>query len=255
MEGIGSLEQLLQIDPEEATFGSRYHAQLNSGSIAGIKECLRREKWTCQTCNVRIPEFMEVDHKIHKPVCEAHELTTICQFCHNLKHPIWASLRGRIRLVWLPKIPQIMVTRMAWSVFFSSYHTHIPNYFQSVERIIERVDRREAILADHLGSSDAEGFFESLHTVRRFMDTQSFWQKIRELDGFVRFWPTAANASSLKMERPSTSLSYWSTGKFVDMSQQSNDYFWGKVGDPEEYLEKVLNSKADIAEKLRAIEA
>ncbi len=154
-------------------------------------------------------------------------------------------------MVWLPQIPQFMVTRMAWGLFFSSRHENIPNYFQSAERIIERIDRREAILADLLGSSDAEGFFEALHTVRRFIDAKSFWQKIRELDGFARFWPTAVNASCSFTERSSTALSYWSEGKFIDMSQKSKDHYWARCGDPEEYLKKVLSSNSIIPEKLQ----
>ena len=247
----GMLAKMLKINPEEASFGARYHAQLYTGSMNGIRESFGRDNWTCQTCQIRLPEFMEVDHKVHKSVCEAKELTTICQFCHNLKHPLWASLRGRMRLIWLPGMPQFMITRMAWGVFLASYQENIPSLFQSAERIIARVDRREAILADLLGSSDAEGFFESLHTIRRFTDDQRFWQKIKELDGIVRFWPTAVNAANSVMARPSTALGFWSTGKFLDLNQKSKELFWASCDDPEEYLGKILNSKAINPAKLQ----
>ncbi len=249
----GLLEQMLQMGPEEASFGSRYHAQLYSGSLAEIQASFKRDNWTCQNCKVRIPGFMEVDHAVHKPHCAVQELSTICQFCHNLKHPIWASLRGRLRLFWLPGIPQEMVTRMAWTVFYSIPLGHIPDYYDSAENILERVGRREVILADILGSSDVGGLLESLHTIRRFREPQNFWPIIRELDGFVRFWPTAVNNSYVYRKRQSASLSYWSEGKFIDLAQESKINFWDGGGDPEDYLIRLMDSNTTVTERLSEI--
>ena len=249
----GFLEEMLQISPDEASFGSRFHAQLNYDSVAGIREAFNRDDWTCQTCKVRIPDYMEVDHQIHKPFCDAHELTTICQFCHNLKHPVWSSLRGRLRLIWLPRIPQEMVTRMAWAVYFSSFHENIPLYHEATENILALVGRREAILAELLGSSDPEGLFESLYIARRFGDTDRFFEKIRKIDEFLRIWPRAANGSSDHSARVSASLSYWSEGKFIDINEKSKIEFWQDVEHPDEYLEELIGAGKTNLEKVLEI--
>lgn len=250
---VGLLEGMLQISPDEASFGSRFHAQLNCDSVSGIREVFNRDDWTCQTCKVRIPDYMEVDHRIHKPFCHAHDLTKICQFCHNLKHPVWASLRGRLRLIWLPKIPQEMVTRMAWAVYFSSYHENIPLYDETTENILAAVGRREAILAELLGSSDPEGLFESLYIASRFRDTDRIVDKIRKIDEFLRIWPRAANGFYDHAARASASLSYWSEGKFIDLAEKSKMNFWEDVEHPDEYLEGLVGARQVIPDKVQEI--
>lgn len=196
---------------------------------------------------------MEIDHRVHKPACSVSELQMICPFCHNLKHPIWASLRGRLRIFWLPDIPQKMVNRMAWTVFFSTSRDALPEFHQSAGRIIDRVNRREAILAFLLGSSDPEGFFESLLTARRFGEEYSFWKKVRMLDRFVRFWPKAVTGTDAKLDRPSASLSYWLEGNFIDLASAAKVQFWQEENHLE-YLGNLCNFKPTVFEKLHEAE-
>ena len=86
--------EIVRTDLSILGMGARAHSELASNNPKAISECLARDDWTCCICRTRIPGFMEVDHVQSHGPCQADQLRTICQFCHNLRHPLWAALRA-----------------------------------------------------------------------------------------------------------------------------------------------------------------
>lgn len=128
-------ESLIDTPQRTASLGARQHALLlNSNPDAGLK-ALKRDNWTCHVCGTRLVGLMEVDHLKGHKLCGSDGLAAICQFCHDLKHPVWsltqrwfeprdievendrASERklSRSVLIYAPDITQNEISRMSWA--------------------------------------------------------------------------------------------------------------------------------------------
>ena len=162
--------EIVRTDLSILGMGARAHSELASNNPKAISECLARDDWTCCICRTRIPGFMEVDHVQSHGPCQADQLRTICQFCHNLRHPLWAALRGRFRIFWAPGLEQLWINRIAWHVLFASRSRSDgeidSDLNAAAQQIFNDVSRRETVLADILGGSDALGFWEALFTAK-----------------------------------------------------------------------------------------
>ncbi|MCY3878036.1 MAG: HNH endonuclease [Rhodobacteraceae bacterium] len=203
------LLRILETPAEELVFGARFHAMLAGGSPAAIAACLRRDDWTCHICGIRLRNYMEVDH-IHRHEAGA-SLRTICQFCHDLRHALWAANRGRLCVFWAPALAQIQLTRLAWHVLLASAEEELAPI---ADDIAADVRRRERVLADIVGTSDPAGILEAMITLKRLGGETEFQQAVSLLGGVLRFWPTAANRISGK----AAGLKHWRDGGFRDLS-------------------------------------
>ena len=223
--GLPTLLEMTDAAQGTLALGARAHAELASDSLAAVAECRERDRWTCGCCGIRVPGYMEVDHVNGHTPCDAGQLRAICQFCHNLKHPVWAALRGRFRLISAPGIGQASLHRIAWQVFFSSGDDSDGIEALEIEdaarSIVRGAFRREAILAEIIGSTHPEGFFEALFAARRLLGEEGYGESVRLLEGLVRFWPAAADLVETESVPASAALSCWSDGRFADHSAQA----------------------------------
>ncbi len=222
----GLLEQVLQESVVTLSTGVRTHAKLALESADTMDLCFERDQWACKHCRVRLPEYMEVEHKEHCAACELDDMHTVCQFCHNLRHLVWASSRGKVKLIWFPSISQVFLHRLAWTVVLTTGKLIQDDMIdEAVADLMACINRREMVMAEVVGSSDPLTLFEALLTVRRLEGPDSFLKKVRFLDEFVRFWPTAAYHPGQAEIEPSAKVSVWKKGRFRDMSDQVRDSF------------------------------
>ena len=212
-------------EPDILAMGARAHSIIAGACLDSVAARLALDEWTCSVCTTRIPEFMEADHAERHEACGPERLRTICQFCHQLRHPVWAALRGRIRLFWGPGLDQTDINRAAWQVFFASPGGPVATADEALAdaaaRTIEDVDRRERVLEHIVGSAHPEAFFEALFTARDLLAEAKFLSVSALLDSFVRFWPTAADRASAHRAPGRNGLKCWRHGRFVDVSAEA----------------------------------
>lgn len=192
------------------TLGARGHAKLVSHQVQDIKKVFRRDNWSCHVCGIRIPEFMEIDHTKGHSV-QSGGLKTICQFCHNTDHLLWAAARQRVTVIHAPEFNQSQLNRIAWSIFAlrgkQTREDVDPN------DILESVEARERTVRDTLEIRSLEGFCESIIAYGRRYGRDAARDIAMTLDQTVRFWPSEL---SRDMSHVPTSgrLSLWSRGGF-----------------------------------------
>ena len=213
-----------------ASLGARAHSILAREQAAGMRECFRRDDWTCHRCGFRFAGFMEIDHTVSHDAGETGGLRTICQFCHNLRHPVWSDLRGRLRMIWAPSLPQEGLNRMAWLVMLASEDRHgncIDHELADAAReIVAATRRRESIVASILGTSHPGGLFEALFAVKQLCAPGRRMAAIERIGRFVRFWPVAADRIHARPAEPSSSFSRWDRNRFTDISGIAVAEYW-----------------------------
>ena len=216
--------------PSLLALGARQHAMIATAAADSVSNCLARDGWICRYCGIRLPKFMEVDHENGHDDSNLKNLGTACQFCHNLRHPVWSALRGRIRIIWAPGLDQAKIHRLAWQVLMASGFSgdeYIRALLEQASlRIAGCIDRRESAAAQVLGSSHPEAFFEALFTAKSMLCENRFAGLAKTLDAHLRFWPVAADWIKDGGSRASASLSCWRDGGFVDVSEELLTQFW-----------------------------
>ena len=224
------LNEIMQTPPEMSVLGARTHAALAAASRQAVAACLVRDSWTCHRCGIRLPGFMEVDHLTDHAPCGEGQMRTICQFCHNLRHAVWAASRGRLRIIRAPALDQVTVTRIAWFVLLASGGTDgsPPDHDLAAAAQIVASDakRRERVLGDILGTAHAAGLFEALLALKRLAGEDVYVRTVDRLDRYVRFWPTASHRSDDKTERTCAVFSQWRDGDFHDISNELVSEYW-----------------------------
>ena len=224
------LAAMMQEPIERLTIGARTHAMLAWHCGEAFARRLEADDWTCHRCGFRLPDFMEIDHPDRHDTDVTDGLRTICQFCHNLRHPIWAALRGRLRLIWAPAMPQSELNRMAWLVMMSSedHRGQVADdeLQEASAAIIEAVGRRESMMSSIVGSANPGGLIDAIFTVRSLAERERYLRALHRVDEVARFWPIAACRSTTDLERPSMSLSRWDGNCFVDMAGLAIAEFW-----------------------------
>lgn len=178
---------VLNGNPRQLTLSGRDHALINASMADAIVECFRDHDWTCHVCGVRLEGLMEVDHlKGHRP-CEAASVAPICQFCHDLKHPMWAMSRKRAFPVYAPDISQRDLTRFAWTLLAEMTRTNGEEMF---EGLIDAIAERESAAFEMLDGENMESALEAILVLRDRAGADLATKAGRELDSHIRFLPS-----------------------------------------------------------------
>ena len=228
-----TLSEMLETSPLKLRHGARFHSQLAARRAGETVKCLRRDNWRCHVCGIRIPECMEVDHVQEHVPGDAASLKTICQFCHDLRHPVWAGSRGRLQIIWAPDVSQPALTRIAWAVFLSSPQHADPELAAAAREVAEAISRRESVLITILGSAHAGSLLEALRFCQDTSGAVAAKRLTRRLDSFVRFWPVAASRTVRQPERHCSDLSLWMQDRFAGVAEQAIAGFWKRCGNGE----------------------
>ena len=216
--------------PRLLAVGARAHAMIATAASDATVECLKRDDWTCHRCGIRLPGFMEIDHVESHDDSNPENLKAICQFCHNLRHPVWAALRGRLKIIWAPGLKQASIHRLAWHVLLASGFAGDEFTRAGLERaalsIADGIGRRECAASQILGSSHPEAFFEALLAAKSMLCETRFAELAMLLDASLRFWPAAVDRISEGCDRPSASVSCWREGGFADVAEDLQKRYW-----------------------------
>lgn len=175
------------------TLSARDHALINGTIGAAIGVVFREGDWTCNTCGIRIEGLMEVDHlKAHKQV-DAGEMAPICQFCHDLKHPIWAMSRKRAFPVYAPDLKQADLSRFSWTVLSEMTRPNAPDGFDA---LLDALGEREAAAFEMLDGENMEAALEALFVIRDRVGAGAAERVAGELDKHIRFLPSCIRDGS-----------------------------------------------------------
>ena len=181
---------ILQQPRRLLSLGECHHSVLNDMMSGRIQQALRDGKWTCHVCGVHLPHLMEIDHFDDHRLERHGRIATICQFCHDLKHPIWAASSGRLVPVEMTsEIDQRTLTRLSWIMI--SRRLHDPHNAKGLESAIRVLwngpsdrhwDFSGSWLADQLETLLAVSELASVESARMFA---------QGLDSSMRFLPNA----------------------------------------------------------------
>lgn len=191
------------------SLGIRAHARLAEAQPDDVAAVFARDDWTCHVCTTRLPDFMEIDHMAGHRRSRQEDLRTICQFCHNLKHPIWAASRGRLLAIHAPDIAQRDLTRLAWATF--RLRETSPGGID-LQTILDDVAVRADKLRANLGTSEPTPLIEAALQLRR-TGAEGVPALFERIDAALRFWP-AELTSQASLLPDSARLSTWKVGGF-----------------------------------------
>lgn len=207
------LAQIISTSVNSINLGARDHAALGAGSEALYAEVHKRDRHTCRGCGFRIFEGLEIDHLAgHKPA-KAKDLGSICQFCHNLKHPIWSAARKKIVPIFAPDLSQSDLNRLAWTILA---WRDVPDAPFAADKLLNLIDRRRGRFEDVMHCSSAESLFEAALTIS---DRSQLGRKVARgvlegIDGFTRYWPSELTPEFEDLT-PASRLSRWNAGGFT----------------------------------------
>lgn len=199
----------------DQNLGIRRHGALLAGQGKLIRKVFKRDGETCHVCGSRVPGHMEIDHiKGHRAGASADQLRTICQFCHNLKHPLWAAGRVRMVPILAPDIPQADLHRLAWVVL--AWRGLEDGPIDEVAILGDIEARRSAFLGRY-GCDSADSLFEAAsglpdHPSFRGRKARAI-KTLARMDADLRFWPTELLAGREGFD-PGSRLSTWGVGGF-----------------------------------------
>lgn len=197
----------------ELNLGIRAHGSILAKGDKIVAAVFKRDKERCHLCGFRIPGFMEIDHRRgHKQNTQAADLKTVCQFCHNLRHPLWSAARKRMVPIFAPDLSQSDLHRLAWTLLAWRDVEDGPIDAGAVTGLI--VSRREAFHR-YLGCSSAEVLFESAinMTDPKFLGPKKSAALFSKMEQNVRFWPTELLDSNDEAD-PGSRFSIWDVGGY-----------------------------------------
>ena len=183
---------ILQRPRTELLFDAHQQNRRNAAMPDRIRQALHRHDWTCNVCGVRLPGLMEIDH-LDGPGPDGR-IAPICQFCHDLKHPLWAAAEHRLAPVALQEMDQRTLTRLCWIMLSRSLHEEQgKERLQPIIRVLERrrVQAERALRTTHMTEA-----FERLFTVIDLVGPESANGIARRLDDCIRLMPAAVLDSS-----------------------------------------------------------
>lgn len=203
------LSRILDADPMNLAFSARDHARIISAHHKLAADALKRDNWTCHLCKTRIPEFMEVDHgDSHVEGCKS--LKAICQFCHNLEHPIWAASRGRIIFIHAPEFSQAQLNRLAWAMLS---RRESPDFPWDGSRFTKAIEERQKLMEGVIQSGTVEGFLEAVFSLDRRLGREMAKNTLLKIDQAIRFWPSELTAGYADLPAAAR-ISTWTVGGF-----------------------------------------
>lgn len=214
------LEQMMQSDLRGLNFGVRDHARILGQDAVTCRAVFEAHDYTCHVCGIRSVEGMEIDHGSRHQAGVSSGLKPICQFCHNLKHPLWAAARGRITPIWAPDISQQDLTRLAWAmVAWREVHPESFDVLRS-DLLVRVQDLSEA-----LGSFSAEGLFEAAFAAHAILGPEKGRSTMRRIDQALRFVPSEIllepdQISDTSLDQASR-LSTWTIGGFRKIARMA----------------------------------
>lgn len=206
------LADLVRRSIRESRLGVRAHSALVANDVDVVAGVIERDGHTCQRCGYRIRNAMEIDHLAgHRP-CGADRLAAICQFCHNLRHPLWAGARKRIVPIHAPDISQVDITRMAWTLLAWRSVEGAPI---DVAETLKLVSRRREEFTRRMGCKDAECLFEAVFAISSdpMVGDKRAARVIDDIDAATRYWPAELLPEHAGLD-PAARLSTWTLGGF-----------------------------------------
>lgn len=238
---MSELTRIMALSPETLGLGARKHCEIATQSAEAVAECFRRDAWTCHVCGVRLPNYMEVDHPVGHRECPSNDMKTICQFCHNLKHPLWAATQGRLRMFWAPGLTQCRISRIAWQVLLASKDRNGKvgegEIAEAARHVVNDTRRRERVLENVVGTANPGALIDALHTTKRLVRKDVYQETLKRACRIVRFWPVAADRIDREVELPSAAFSSWSAGRFVDLSPELVSWYRQHLASPDQLQE------------------
>lgn len=172
--------------PRLLNLGARDHALINATMTAEIAIALKSGDWTCHVCGVRLEGLMEIDHLKGHRRSAAAELAPICQFCHDLRHPMWAMARKRAFPVYAPDLAQRDLSRMAWSLLGEMTREEGGAVFES---LLGAISERESAAFDLLQGENMESALEAILVIRDREGAEKASQVATTLDEGLRYLP------------------------------------------------------------------
>ena len=133
--------------------GSRWDK--SKGMVKMRPKILQRDNYTCQGCGFRSKEFQEIHHKDgdHSNFKESN-LEVLCPLCHQVFHPVMASVSSAASMIWLPEMTQVELNRLLFAIF-SCIKKGNQHPLHSVAKGVWGVlEMRRVYLENQLGKSD-----------------------------------------------------------------------------------------------------
>ena len=237
------LSSTLKIPANVLALNARSHGRILGTQRKQVAACFASSDWTCHVCGVRVPEMMEIDHLDgHRPGPDA-KLATICQFCHNLKHPLWAAARGRLVPIIAPDMSQTDLHRLAWTLVLLR---DAGGDFPDTDGILSAVEKRTAAFADMFGTRAVSPFLESAINLPTMLGDMAAPVLMR-IDQSVRFWPADLTEDADELP-PAARLSAWDLTGFRKATRTAANLMMADANlDPAELH--------DVAEKVGTVMA
>lgn len=195
------------------------HAALLAPQVDTCRAVQAREKERCHVCGFRVPGFMEIDHLNGHRMSKAKDLSCICQFCHNLKHPLWAGARKRIIPIYAPDMSQEDLHRLAW-VMLAWRDLADDDTPVEISGVISDIEDRRDRMTKLLGCRDAESLFEAVLGLPDLVGKKEAAATAMRVDQYLRFWPAELTADYEQMPK-SARLSTWDIGGFKVVADQA----------------------------------
>lgn len=179
-------QSVLSGNPRLLTLSARDHALINAAMPDAIATAFREQNWTCHVCGVRLEGLMEVDHlKGHRP-CQAAEIAPICQFCHDLTHPMWATSRKRIFPIYAPDLAQSDLSRFAWTLLSEMTRENSEAMFGG---LVEAIGEREAAAFEMMDGENMESALEAILVLKDLAGADTALNVSQVLDARIRYLP------------------------------------------------------------------
>lgn len=222
------LERLVSSDILVANLGIRDHAQIIGHDADLCRAVFEKHNHTCHLCGVKTLTALEIDHTEGHSKSAKKGMKPICQFCHDLKHPLWAAARGRIIPIWAPDMTQIDLIQLSWALI-TWRDVHREEYLAVRSDLITRKDMLEEFmgwgdispaLAEHETPHEAEVLFEAAFASVDAIGIDLAKPALRKLDQVLRFIPhEVLRDTDDKTFQLSSRLSTWTVGGFRKISR------------------------------------
>lgn len=201
----------------EMLLGSRGHGRLLAGQADTVAAVFKRDRECCHLCGFSVPGHMEIDHLAGHRKATAEELKTICQFCHNLRHPLWAGARKRIIPIHAPDLSQADLHRLAWTLLAWRDVVEGPIEAGAITGLIDA--RREAF-RQRVGTDRAEVLFEAVWMARETGSRKANDAMLSGIDQSLRFWPVELLPEAVDLD-PASRLSRWTLNGYGLIAEEA----------------------------------
>ena len=200
--------------------GARDHAALHGQDASSSRSVFEAADHTCHVCGVRTVDGLEIDNTAGHAPRKTKGWRAICQFCHNLKHPLWSAARGRIVAIWAPDISQVDLHRLAWSIV-----TWREAHPEKAEILRADLVARAQRFAETFDCASAEALFEAAFATRDTLGAGRSKAVLLQVDQVLRFVPSEIlldpqQVGDMTIDQGSR-LSTWSIGGFRKIARMA----------------------------------